>query len=336
MTKWASICVCIMLLTASDALTQTNSPQKPLPHQFLVGRHTFFDFGPPFDFYEVFSVRSTRSTTSIDRITIIPPGNACTQPAKVEIARASVNKSVIDLLGTTDPCTIPEKDLRKEIKRCKKCLVFSGADVTMQVQCGQKTRHIRMDILDKDMFDPTTQTPEHTSWTMHLLGELDQALGNSVMDRPVFDLPKNDHPSLANADGGDLDDLRNGTFDSLFEKAPHKPSELFRESQNAVPAPTVKLVSSSPFPPLSPALPTYSPIARAAHVSGLVHVQFEITSTGNISNIVFVDKSLLLHNAVSSAVVDWKFPKEAAGQHIEAVFEFNLNCPATTATFSAN
>jgi hypothetical protein len=147
----------------------------------------------------------------------------------------------------------------------------------MQVQCGQKTRRIRMDILDKDMFDPTTQTPEHTSWTMHLLGRLDQAVGNSVMDRPIFDLSKDNHSSLADSDVGNLDDLRNGSFDSLFEKAPHKPSELFRESQIAVSTPTVKLVSSSPFPPISPTLPIYPPIARAAHVSGLVHVQFDVT-----------------------------------------------------------
>jgi outer membrane biosynthesis protein TonB len=152
----------------------------------------------------------------------------------------------------------------------------------------------------------------------------------------VFDLPKNDHPSLSNADAGDLDDLQNGSFDSLFENSPHKPSELFRESQNAVPMSAVKLVSSSPSFPISPTLPVYPPIARAAHVSGLVHVQFDITSIGTISNLVFVDKSLMLHNAVSAAVVDWKFPKEAAGQHIEAVFEFNMNCPATRATSSAN
>jgi hypothetical protein len=102
MTKWASICVCMMLLTARAALTQTNSSQQALPDQFLVGRHTFFDFGPPFDFYEVFSIHSTGNTTSIERITITPPGDACTQPARVETAKASVAGSVMDLLGKTD------------------------------------------------------------------------------------------------------------------------------------------------------------------------------------------------------------------------------------------
>lgn len=336
MTKWANLCVCAMLLTASVALTQTSSPKTQHPDQFLIGRHTFFDFGPPFDFYEVFSVHSTGSTTSIERITITPPGDTCTQHAQVETVKASVNESIMDLLGKTDPCAIPENDLRREIKRCKKCSVFSGADITMQVQCGQKTRRIRMNILDKDMFDPTVQTPKHTSWTMHLLGSLDQVMGTSVMDKPVFDLPKNNHSSLANADVGDLDDLRNGSFDFLFEKAPDKLSELFRESQNAVPAPTVKLVSSSPFSPISPVLPMYPPIAKAAHVNGLVHVQFDVTSTGNISNLAFIDEKYMLHKSVSAAVTDWKFPKEATGQRIEAVIEFNMNCPAKIVTVSVN
>jgi TonB family protein len=338
MTKWASICVCMMLLTASAALTQTSSSKKPIPDQFLVGRHTFFDFGPPFDFYEVFSVHSTGNTTSIERITITPPGDVCTQPAHVETAKTLVSESTVDLLGKVDPCTIPEKALRKEKKRCKKCLMFSGADVTMQVQCGQKTRRISMDILDKDMFDATAQTPEHTSWTMHLLGKLDQAVGNNVMDKPIFDLPRDRHLSPAATDVGNLDALRNGSFDSLFEKTPHKPSELFRESQIAAPMPAVKLVSSSPSSPISPTLPVYPPIARAAHVTGLVHVQFDVMSTGNISNLTFIDEKplQLLHNAVSAAVTDWKFPKEIAGQHIEAVIEFNMNCPAPTVTVSVN
>jgi hypothetical protein len=42
-----------------------------------------------------------------------------------------------------------KKPLRRELKRCKKCLVFSGADVVLQVQCGTETCLIRTDILDK-------------------------------------------------------------------------------------------------------------------------------------------------------------------------------------------
>jgi hypothetical protein len=58
----------------------------------------------------------------------------------------------------------------------------------MAVQCGDQTRLIRMDILDRDMFDPAPKTPGHTSWTMTLMGRLDQTVGHSVMEPPVFAL----------------------------------------------------------------------------------------------------------------------------------------------------
>lgn len=64
----------------------------------------------------------------------------------------------------------------------------TGADVTMQVSCGGQSRRIRIDILNRDMFDPHAGTPEHTSWTMALLGRLDRALGSNIMERPVFTL----------------------------------------------------------------------------------------------------------------------------------------------------
>ena len=86
------------------------------------------------------------------------------------------------------------------MKRCKKCLVFSGANIAMQVQCGSKTRVIRSDILDRDMFDPAANTPEHTSWTMKLLSQMDKAVGPGVMDRPIFSIPDQRESSLTNQD----------------------------------------------------------------------------------------------------------------------------------------
>jgi hypothetical protein len=64
----------------------------------------------------------------------------------------------------------------------------------MQVGCGGEGRRIRMDILDRDMFDPHPATPERTSWTMTLLGWLDELLGSAVMDRPVFTLSEMSPP----------------------------------------------------------------------------------------------------------------------------------------------
>jgi len=69
------------------------------------------------------------------------------------------------------------KELHRELKRCKKCLTFSGVNVTMQVSCKGRDRQLRMDILDRDIFDSAPHTPANTSWTMTFLTELDTTLG---------------------------------------------------------------------------------------------------------------------------------------------------------------
>ena len=97
------------------ATPQRRKPQPPAPDQFLIGRRTFFDIGPPFEFYEIFSVRSaTRGGTLVERIQVTPPGDVCTQGATVEVATGLFSESVADLLGGTNPCSISEKDLRRE------------------------------------------------------------------------------------------------------------------------------------------------------------------------------------------------------------------------------
>jgi|SRR5580658_104027 hypothetical protein len=154
-----SVIPCAVLVLSSAAFGQTHSAAPAPPDQFEIGRHTFFDFGPPSDYYELFVVRPTVNGTSIERITLTPSVDSCTRQAKLEVASASINESIAALLGSTNPCAIPEKELRRELKRCKKCLVFSGADVAMEVECGGQSRVIRSDILDKDMFDPAANTP---------------------------------------------------------------------------------------------------------------------------------------------------------------------------------
>jgi hypothetical protein len=198
----------------------------------------------------------------------------------------------------------------------------------MEIKCGGKERRIRMDILDRDMFDPAPATPEHTSWTMNLLGKLDQALGNNVMDKPMFSVAETNILPASKLNSHSLDDLNNGTFDALFEHAPDKPSELMKQAQIVPARPIVDLISSSPFSPISPALPIYPPIARAAHVEGQVTVKLDVTSTGQPSNLSFADGKVMLHNSVAWAVSGWTFPADAAGQHIEAIIQFNLNCPS--------
>ncbi len=315
----------ILGMPVSSAL-QVRQPQPAPPDHFLIGRRTFFDIGPPFEFYEVFSVRSAGSGTLVERITITPPGDACTQPATIQVASVPASEAVADLLGGTNPCTIPEKDLRREIKRCKKCLIFSGADITMQVQCGDRSRRIRMDVLDRDMFDPHPGTPEHTSWTMGLLGRLDQALGNSVMQRPIFAVVEPpEAPVQGSKPNAMLEDLEQGKFDTLFDTGFQKPSELFRQAQTPV-RPSVNLINSSPFRPISYTLPSYPAIARVAHVGGQVTFTTEIGSDGSASHLRFLAGHVLLRKAIEVAVTDWKFPAEAAGKEIQVGIEFKTNC----------
>jgi TonB family protein len=309
------------------ALPQDRHAAPPLPNQFTIGRHTFFDFGPPFDFYEILRVRQTPNGTSIDRITLTPAGDACTQPTKIEIASASLSESVAALLGNTNPCVIPEKELRRELKRCKKCMVFSGATVAMQVQCGTQLRVVRSDVLDKDMFDPAPNTPEHTTWTMLLLGRLDRAVGPGVMDKPIFSITEKEEPPTAGADSEILRDVSSGRFDELFQRAPNKPSDLYRAAQIRPPAPSVRLLRSSPTQPQEFALPQYPPLARAAHIEGTVVFKLEVDPDGSTSNFAVVSGHPMFRDSVKQAVSAWKFPKESADQHIEGRIEFAANCP---------
>jgi hypothetical protein len=257
-----SILLAILCL-ACPALAQERGSTTEKPAQFVFGIHTFFDFGPPFDFYEILIVHSAENGASIERMTLTPAGDVCFSPAKYETATGSLTDTVPELLGKTDPCKIPEKELLRERKRCKKCMVFSGSKVAMQVQCGNQTRIIRSDILDRDMFDPAAQTPEHTSWTMQLLENLNKSLGPGVMDKPMFEITKAEEVLDKSSDPKILKLLETGKYDELFQGAPDKPSDLYRAAQKRQPAPTVKLLNSLPIAPESFPLPEYPPLPES-------------------------------------------------------------------------
>jgi TonB family protein len=321
-----SAAICAVLILANAALAQEPRVNPMVPNQFEIARRTFFDFGPPFDYYELFFVRPTSTGTSIERIILTPPANQCSASAKLETATGSISESIEELLGKTNPCSIPEKDLRRELKRCKKCLVFSGATVAIQVQCGSQTRLIRADILDKDMFDPAANTPQHTSWTMALLERLDHAVGPGVMDKPVFAVPEEEKASGESGDPMVLRDISLGKYDALFPGGSDKPSDLYRASQSHPPAPSVSLQSSTPFQPTVSNLPGYPAIARTARVEGAVSFKIKVDSNGNVSDVVFDSGPPLLRESVKNAVSEWKFPEGAFNQQVQATINFVLNC----------
>lgn len=298
-----------------------------MPDRFEIGRDTFFDFGPPLDYYEVFLVRPAATRSSVTRILLTPPVDVCFLPAKLEVSSAPLNESVSDLLGPVNPCAIPEKVLHQEAKRCKKCLVFSGANVSMQVPCGAQTRIIKAKVLEQDWFEKSPNTPKNTLWSINLLNRLDNAVGPGVMQKPAFPTFEAARPSDEISDPEIRSDLASGKYDGLFEGARDKPSDLYIAAQKRPVVPTVRVVSIEPLAPEAIIAPQYPAIAKMAHFGGAISVSFEVGVNGVPINLMPESDAPLLYGAVTNAVTQWRFPQSATGRRVQATFQFNLNCP---------
>lgn len=320
----------MLLILCSPARAQRVQPSTAPPGRFEIGRRTFFDFGPPFDFYELFIVRPAESATYIERITLTPASDECIAPAKFETASASLNQPISAVLGA-NPCAIPEKDLRRELRRCKKCMVSSGANITMQVNCGIQTRLIRADVLDRDMFDSAAKTPEHTAWTMQLLERLDQAVGPGVMNKPILSVPEKSPPLTIGSRSATEQELGAGRYDALFPGAAEKVSELYHASQTPPSRPAIELVRSIPVVPKEFVAPEYPPLAKMTHAHGLVSFSVDVDDQGAASNLIFESGSALFYGAVRNAVTQWQFPSDAFGVQIHAAIGFGLGCPPKVA-----
>ena len=316
-----------MLLCGSTTFAKDGLKVSAVPDRFLIARHTFIDVGPPNDFYEIISARGTSTGTTVEKITLTPAGDACIQPPTVEMAASAIPDPVSVVLEGRNPCAISDKAMRKELKRRKQGLVFSGAEISMHVQCGEKERIIRADVLDRDMFDSNAATPENTSWTMRLLTRLDKVFPNGVLDRPMF--AASTETTVATVPSEDAARaLASGEYDRLFAGAPDRPSDLYRASQIPPPAPDVRLRSSEPFKPDKFVPPGYPPIARLARIEGAVVVTFQIDAKGGVTDTQFESGHPMLRPTVTNAVSEWKFPKEAADHRIKATIDFKTNCPS--------
>ncbi|HXX46336.1 MAG TPA: energy transducer TonB [Candidatus Acidoferrales bacterium] len=318
------------LVLCGSALAQTEVQPTPEPDRFDVGRDTFFDFGPPFNYYEVFIVRPAAAGSSVTRILLTPVVDACFLPAKVEAGSARLEESVSDLLGPINPCEIPEKVLRQEEKRCKNCLVFSGANVSMQVPCGAGSRVIKAKVLEQDWFEKFPNTPKNTQWTMTLLERLDKAIGPGVMDKPTFPAAAAGQPSDAILDPEIRSNLASGKYDALFEGASDKPSDLYVAAQKQPVVPTARVLSVEPLNPETLVQPEFPPLARLAHFEGSISVTFEVGFNGAPINLMLESGPSLLYGAAMNAVKQWRFPESASGQRVHATFEFKTNCPRTS------
>jgi TonB family protein len=318
-------CVGILLLLCGISLAQGS--KVGMPDGLVIARHSFIDVGPPFDFYEVIRVNSDGSGLAVERALVTPLGLTCGPVASVEVSSGALHESISVLLGGENPCAIPEKELHRELKRCKHCMpAFSGMDVTMQVSCGEKPRQLRMDILDRDLFDPAPNTPEHTTWTMGVLSRLDKALGPGVWDRPMFSV--GDTGARPRPDSELVQEIRDGKYDALFGKGELVSQIALDAAKLPPPPPSIEIESVTPIAPISPKLPVYPPIAKAARVEGLVNVTFEISAEGKPHNIVVVDGPRMLQQSVIDGLSGWSFPQSAWGSSGRAAIRFRRNCAA--------
>ena len=298
---------------------------QPMPDRFVIGRHTFFDFGPPNDYYELLFVAPSGTGSSVKRILLTPKVDICGSP-HVDVDVRSLPESPAALLGTMNPCSISEKELKREFKRCKHCLVFSGANLTMQVTCGDQDRLIRSKVLDRDWFDPNSKIPEHTSGLTTLVSKLDSVLGHGVMDEPVFPTSDQKDKSIPDSVTTGVQEIAAGKYDRIFQGAPDKPSELYRDAQLQKSAPAVRLTRISPSPPVSFQLPQYRPIARLAHLQGDVGFSVEVDGAGKALHI-FCTGPALLAGSVEEAIKGWTFSQGDSNRVFEGTIEFTLNCP---------
>ncbi|HTW77964.1 MAG TPA: energy transducer TonB [Terracidiphilus sp.] len=314
----------LMFFAIFVALAQ--KPNRPTPDSLVIARDTFWDMGPPLDYYDLIQITKNSDGLALDQVLVTPHGDVCFQPAKVEERRAVLHESMSDLLGGRNPCAIPVRELNREIKRCKKCPVFSGVNVTMLASCNGKDRQIRMDILDRDIYDNHPQTPANTSWTMELLSRLQDVLGPGSESEPIFDLGAAERHSVPEAPLANA--IRRGDYDSLFGKGERVSAIVVEAGLPSQPQPSVEVVSVGPILPTTSVLPKYPPIAIAARLSGTVEATFDVDAGGKAENIAYLngDRLKMLQLGVSDALATWKFPESARGKTESAQIRFNLNC----------
>ncbi len=324
----AAVLFCAILVFATAPHTKDRRVAAPQPDQFEIGRMTFWDFGPPFNYYDLFVVRPSGQGATVERIILTPPVNECLAPAKFEHASASMDVSPAELLGSVNVCAIPEKELKRKPKDCKHCARFSGADVAIRVRCGTEIRVIPSHILEDYWFNSAAKPPRTTSSMLQLLKRLDEAVGPGVMDKPVFSLPEDRNQNAQPPETEVLQQLGRGEFDDLFKAGPDKPSEVYHAALKLPPAPSVRLLESVPYAPENPTLPKYPPIARAASVEGQVAFTADLDSNGSPANVVIVSGHKLIQLGVREAIGSWRFPEAAFNQQIHGTIEFLLNCKA--------
>jgi hypothetical protein len=307
-------------------IAQKQRKAEPFPAQVVIGRDSFIDIGPPFNYYDLTFLRSNGEKTDVERISLTPPADACYPRAEIAVANVNLNERLSSVLKGTNPCTIPEKRLKAELKRRNRGLVFSGMNVSIQVECTGGVRVIRADILDRDIFDSDPNTPQYTAWSRSVFDRLDQATGDHPWDKPIFPVLKSTPAASPTVQSAALQEIGDGKFDSIFGDSPDRPSALYRMAQNPPRQPFIELVSSEPVRPKEYVDPVYPPIAKAARVHGNVEFHLTIANDGSGANAIIDSGPKMLWQATSDAISKWKFSTDDSGRVVRGSIRFGLNC----------
>jgi len=319
----------LTLAFCTKCIGQKHKNQQPFPAEVVIGRDTFFDFGPPFHYYDLTFLRSEGEKTEVERVSLTPPADTCYPRAEIKTVHVGISQPLSAILNDTNPCEIPEKALKAELKRKKKGPVFSGMVVSIQTQCAVGTRVIRTDVLDRDIFGDQKKTPKYTSWSRMLFDKLDEATGQSPWEKPVFPLAEVTTTSASTLESSAMQAIADGEYDMLFGQTADRPSALYRLAKDAPSRlPFIELKKSDPVRPITYVSPVYPPIAKAARVQGSVEFHLSIGRYGAVENTVIESGPKMLWQAVSEATAKWKFPAEDEGKLVQASIGFGLNCAA--------
>lgn len=317
----------LMLVCCATCMAEKQKRQRPFPTEAVIGRDSFIDIGPPFDYYDLTFLVAKGDDTDVERVSLTPAADSCFLPAGVKTFHVVLHESLFSLLHSANPCDFSEKALNAERKRRKKGLpVFSGMNVIMQVKCAENTRIIRADILDRDIFEQHPNTPQYTSWSQALFENLDQVTGDRPWEAPVF--PVSDAPisSAIPTQSAALQAIATGKYDTIFGKTSDRPSDLYRSAQAGARHPLIELTQADPVRPLTFVAPLYPPIAKFAHVHGNVDFHFAVGEDRSASSVEIDSGPKLLWKSTTDAIAQWKFAPEDAGKTVRGSIRFGLNC----------
>jgi hypothetical protein len=318
--------IVFLFVISCTCIAQKRKSQEPFPVEVVIGRDSYIDVGPPFNYYDLTFLRSEGERTDVERISLTPPTDQCYPRAEIAITHVSLSESLSSVLQGTNPCTIPEKVLKAERKRRNEGLVFSGMNVSIQVECTAGVHVMRADILDRDIFDAHPNTPRYTAWSRTLFDKLDQATGDHPWAKPIFSVSEAAPAAPPPPQSVALQAIANGKFDSIFSDSPDRLSALYRIAQKVPHKPFIELTSSEPIRPTEYVDPVYPPTAKAAHVQGLVEFHLTIASNGLGMDIAIDSGPRMLWQAVSDAAAKWKFPADGSGKIVHGTVRFGLNC----------